>query len=316
MARLGRFAPRNTLEEQVRCYLPKLVDGLTNHGQRGLKHVGHFEIVEANDGDLPGDIDTRRAERVQDVAHGEVIGREESGGRLSAVQHGADKGDGSLRRATIDIRLRGMAGVGHGFTVTGIAGLHGVELTVETKESNGAMAVADEVLDGGLGASAIGDENGIEARSGCGTVHSDDVDAGERFAAVIAFVVRNRDDDEAVDLAAEHQAGLFLLDLRVLIGGGEDDGVAVLLGYRGDSMSAGGKEGIVEVRNNDADGFGVDGAETSGNLVRLIVEDLDGAIDALGRVFGNAGTSGKDAGHRHLANAGETGDVGHRCVAL
>lgn len=96
MARFGRLAARDALEEQVRRHLAELVDGLANDSERRLQHIRHFEIVKTCDCDLSRYLNPGSAQRVEGVAHAQVVGCEEGGGRLAAVHHGTNKSDCSL----------------------------------------------------------------------------------------------------------------------------------------------------------------------------------------------------------------------------
>jgi len=67
-------------EEELRGLLAGALHGLADDGQRGAEDVGEGEVVEANEGDLFGDVDVERREGVENVARGEAVGGEDGGG--------------------------------------------------------------------------------------------------------------------------------------------------------------------------------------------------------------------------------------------
>jgi hypothetical protein len=307
----GVFAAGDALEEEVGGHFADLVDGLADDGERGLEDVGDIEIVEAGEGDMGGDVDAQGVERVQQVAHGEVVSGEQGGGGISAGEHGVQGGNGFFRRRALDVVLRRERGGGHGVLVSGVAGLHGEEGSGEAEEGHARVAVGDEVGHAGAGASAIIDDNGIEAGVGRWAIEGDDVDFGELVGAEVVVLSGRGNDDHAVDAAAEHHGGLLLLDVAFLVGGGDEDGVSVGVGDSGDGVGAGGEEGIVKVGQDEGDGFGMDGSQAAGQFVGLVVEHADGALDAFRGIAGDIGAAAEEAGNGHFADAGELGDIGH-----
>src|SRR5215469_17292384 len=76
---------------------------------------------------------------------------------------------------------------------------------------------------------------------------------GVQTCALPILTVGGGDDDDAFDLAAEEIACRFGLGGGGFVGGGDKDGVGVLLGDLADGVRAGGEEGIVEIGDDHAD---------------------------------------------------------------
>ena len=128
--------------------------------------------------------------------------------------------------------------------------------------------------------------------------------------------VAGGDDDDAFDLAAKEVAGGFGLGVGALVGGGEEDGVGVLLGDGADGVRAGGEEGVVEIGDDDADGVRAVAAKGAGHKVGLVLEVFESAGDAGAGLIGDARSAVEHAGDGHHADAGAVGDVAHAGGAL
>ena len=72
-------------EEELRGLFAGALDGLADDGERGAEDVGEGEVVEADEGELFGDVDVERGDGVEDVARGKAVGGEDGGGRIGAA---------------------------------------------------------------------------------------------------------------------------------------------------------------------------------------------------------------------------------------
>src|SRR5579875_2123935 len=87
----------------------------------------------------------------------------------------------------------------------------------------------------------------------------------------------------------------------------------MLLGYGADHMSAGRKEGIVQVRHQDPDLSRALLPQGTSKLVRLVPKLLDSGKDFLPRLVSDVSASVQHARNRHRADAGQLGHVAHAC---
>src|SRR6185437_9870009 len=150
-------------EEKLGGLLAGALDGLADDGECGAEDVGEGEVVEADEGDLFGDVDVERGDGVEDVARSKSIGSEDSGGWIGAAKNGAEEVERRGFAGGVEEALGLEAGRAHGFFVAGEARVHGVDLLAETDEADALVAVLDKVLGGESGAGLIFNEDGVDA---------------------------------------------------------------------------------------------------------------------------------------------------------
>ena len=76
-----KLVARDPFEQEIGCGFSDLIHRLTDHSESRLQNIGNIEVVEAGKGDLSRHIDAKNIQRMQHVAHGQVIAREQSRGR-------------------------------------------------------------------------------------------------------------------------------------------------------------------------------------------------------------------------------------------
>ena len=81
-------------EEELCGLFAGALDGLADDGEGGAEDVSEGEVVEADEGELFGDVDVERGDGVEDVARGEAVGGEDGGGRVGAAEDGAQEVEG------------------------------------------------------------------------------------------------------------------------------------------------------------------------------------------------------------------------------
>lgn len=80
-------------------------------------------------------------------------------------------------------------------------------------------------------------------------------------------------------------------------------------------MCAVGEEGIVEVREDDADGAVALSAEGAGQFVGPVVQLLDGSLNALSGLIRDGGCTAQVTGNGHGADPSQARDIGHSRLA-
>lgn len=159
----ARGATVETREEKLCCLFPGALNGLTDDGECGAEDVGEREVVEADEGDLFGDVDVERGDGAENVTRGDVVGSEDGRGRMRLREGGAQEFKRGERVFGVE-EARGLeAGGAHGLGVASEARVNGVDLLAETDEADALVAVLDEVLSREGSADLIFNEDGVDA---------------------------------------------------------------------------------------------------------------------------------------------------------
>lgn len=271
-------------EEQFGGDAAEGVGGLAHDGHGGADDVGHLEVVEAHDRDLLGDLDVQGEECVQSVAHDQVVGAEKRG-RWKFAREQRANGLQHLRLRLGDGVVVGReAGRFHGSVVASEALALGPDVACETDAGDATMAVLNEMLHAQLGAAFVLHDDAVEGTSLDGPVQRDDRRALELRVAELGFA-RRWNDDQALDVPSQHALGFDQLGRGILIRGGDDGRVGVLLGDEIDGVRALREEGVIQVGNEDADLPGTLVAQRSGDLVGHVVQLGDRVEHTRARLF-------------------------------
>ena len=87
-----------SLEEDFGGNCPELFHGLSNDGERRYKHVGQFNVVEADYGDVSGHFYSQFAQGANESTADQVITAEECGRRLFSIEQSGGRLEYQLLR--------------------------------------------------------------------------------------------------------------------------------------------------------------------------------------------------------------------------
>ena len=275
-----------------------------------------MDVVKADDGHVLGDAEAALVEGAKGADGGEVVGAEDGGRRMRCVEklgHAEHAAFQLVIALDDEALLRGAAGGVHGGEEGDAAEAGGVLGEGAADEANVAVAEGDEMLDGLLHAVEVIDHKGVGTkRASRGfpwgedflrDVDEDhgDVAAGELFEDGI-FDAEGHDGD-AIDVALDH-AAQAVLELGVVVGGTNEELVAVADGGGLEALDEFGEEGVGDVRDEEAEEARAAGDEGAGLGVGVVVEIAYGLADA----GGHGGVDGGDVVDG--AGGGGDGDVG------
>ena len=302
-------------EEELGGEAAEGVGGLAHDGHGGADDVGHLEVVKAHDRDLRGDLYVQGGERVQGVAHHQVVGAEERGRRKFALEQRANGLQHLRLQLGYGVVIGLQAGRFHGGVVAREALALGPDVACETEAGDAAMAMLDQVLHAHLGAALVLHDDAVEGASLDRPVQRYDRRAFELRVAELGFAGR-RNDDEAFDVPPQHALGFDELGCRIFVRGGDDGGVGVLLGHEIDGVRALREEGVVEVGNEDADLAGALVAQRAGDLVGHVVQLGDRVEHARAGRFAYMHVVVEHPRDRHRPYARQPGYVAHACRTI
>ena len=190
------------------------------------------------------------------------------------------------------------------------------KLRLSPDERNVPVAVLDEVLYDAARSHGILHQNSVDGGVRDGTVECDNRRFAEESAREAGVPDMGRNHKYAVDVALQHLVGCGVLGFGIFIGGGDDDGIAALLGHGGDRVGATGKEGIVKIRNDQADGMAALAAKCARQHIGTVLELLDCGLNSLGCIGGDANRAAQHAGDGHGADARQPSHVTHGGLAM
>ena len=132
---------------------------------------------------------------------------------------------------------------------------------------------------------------------------------GQAFESLVGAA--RRAEDQPVDLllqAADHVG----LDRRVLVGVGDEHGVAHGPGPGLDALADRAEEGVLEIRHDQADAAGLPGDEATGGAVRAVAHGAGHVLDPEPGLVRHLVRRGQRAGHGRDGDAGRAGHVPDR----
>ena len=173
-----------------------------------------------------------------------------------------------------------------------------------------------QVLDDAARSQCILHQNGVDRRVRNGAIECHNGRFAEERASETRISDVSRNHQYAVDMTLQHLVGCGVLRFGIFIGGSDDDGIAALLGHGGYRVGATGKEGIVQVRNDEADGMAALAAKCARQHIGTVLELLDCSLNSLGCIRGDANGAAQDAGDGHGADARQPSHVTHGGLAM
>ncbi len=178
------------------------------------------------------------------------------------------------------------------------------------------VAVLDEMLHHAPRSDRVLHQNGVDRRVGDRPVKGHNRSLANECPRESRLTESGGNHQQAIHMPLQHLVCLCVLRFRILVRGGDDHRIAVLLGHGGHRVRATGKERIVEIRNDQADGVAALTAKCARQHVGAVLELLDRGLHALRGFSGNANRPAQNPGDGHGAHAGQPGHVAHRGLAV
>ena len=162
----------------------------------------------------------------------------------------------------------------------GLAGFGGAQTQRTADEADLAMTEDGEMLNGFIDAGVVVDGEDV-AEGTCGRgIDEDDGDVVDGKAIEEEIFDAKGHDGDAVDFAFEHAAGAEFHGLGFVVGGADEDFVAVGYGDLLELLDEFGEEGVCNFGDDEAEEFAFAGDEGAGLGVGEVVEVGDGLPDA------------------------------------
>ena len=290
----------------------ELVDRLRDGGQIGAQRQHPVEVVEADDRHVARDVEPEAARRLEGCERADVGQREDRGGRVGAAQLGLDRAAQALEvvAAAHEPLVSAQAGFRERAAAAGDALGDVAQVLRMGEERDVAMAEADEVAHGLVGARLAIGAHRVEARRFRAPVHEDG--GGQRRARPGEGRhrgVARRHRDEAVDAPPEQGADAPVLDRGVLAGRHQQEIVAVALGDRLDAVDEAGEEHVGDVGDDHADEAGRRTPERARGAIDPVAEVGDGFEDAAAAGLAHGAVAVHDVGRRRHGYPGACGYI-------
>ncbi len=191
----------------------------------------------------------------------------------------------------------------HGLEEGGVADSGGVIFGGAGDEADGGVSDGVEVVDGGLDAGGVVDDDAADLIAGACGVEEDEGDALLVEVFEDPGVHFGGHDGDAVDFSLEHALCALLGADGVVPGVGDEDFLSVAHGDIFKAPDELREEGIGDVGDDEAVEVAASGAEGAGVCVGVVVEFFNGSADARGgdvADFVGAIDGTRDGGGRNL----------------
>jgi hypothetical protein len=275
-----------------------------------------LDVVEADERDVPRDIETALAECLGDADHGDVVDGEDRRRRLAQREQRKRRvvGDTRVDRARLDevLRPKGDAGLLERLPVSLFAIPRRRDLPGLGHHCDSLVPEPNQVLDQ---APRPGDAVALHEVAVVAAQRA--VDEHERDAVlphdaeVGPRALPHRRDQEALDLEGEHVLEIPALALDVGLRVTEDHVVA---GAPGDLLRAAydeGEERVGDIGDDQSDRPGPATGQAAREAVRDVARLGDGSLDSAARILAHAAVV-DHARDRHRGNARLRRDLSHR----
>lgn len=159
------------------------------------------------------------------------------------------------------------------------AGFGGAQTQWTADEADLAMAEDGEMLNGFIDAGVVVDGENVAEGTGGSGINEDDGDVVDGKAVEEEIFDAKGHDGDAVDFAFEHATGAELHGLGFVVGGTDEDFVAMGYGDLLELLDEFGEEGVGNFGDDEAEEFAFAGDEGAGLGVGEVVEVGDGLPD-------------------------------------
>ncbi len=283
--------------------------------------LGEVDVVEADEGEVVGDLEAGFEECVLDADGGHVVGAHDGGGPVFEGEdffHGVASAVEGVGAFDEPCGVNIEASDAHAVDEGGLAIFGGAQEKWAADEGDFAVAEDGEVLDGLVDAGAIVDDDGLVVGLLGADIDGDDGDIflGEAIEEEL-FDAEGHDGD-AVDLALEHASGADLHGACLVVGGADEDLVSACDGDLFELLDELGKEGVGDLGDDEAEELAFAGDEGACLGIGKVVELADGLPDACcedGVDGWNVIDGAGDGGDGDFGVGGDPADVDPGCTS-
>src|SRR5580704_555483 len=256
-----------------------------NCGQRRNGDLGDVDVVEADDGEIVGHAEAGAVQLVQDADSGHVVGTHDGGWHLLHGEQAVHGGNSTLHGVIAfddPCRFRCDATLFERSGKCGPARLCGMKRQRAADEGDISMPQGGEVLHALQYAVVVVDFEHADARSIWPYI-----DEHQRHFAFGELIEQGLLDPEghhgyAIDFALEHTANAVRHALGFIVGGADEDLIAVGDGYIFEPLDELGEEWIGDFGDDEAEELAATGDQSASLGVGKVVELVDHLPDALG----------------------------------
>lgn len=276
-----------------------------------MNELGKVNVVEADEGHIVGNAEAALLKCAESSDGGHVVGAEDGRGWMRETQQSRHSVHAAfeLMIAFEDEVFAGDAAASlHGGEKGMTAQKGGVFFERAGDEADVTVSERYKMLEGFEHALAVVDEQDVLRELGVGDVDEDHGDVSVRKLVEDGIFDAEGHDRDAVDVALDH-APEAVLELGVVVGGADEEFVAVLDGGTLKALDELGEKRVGDVGDKEADETGATGDEGACLGVWEVVEIADGLVDASGKHRVHGGDLIDGARNSRDRDTGSFGDI-------